>query len=136
MAEEAQPVEQFYGYVAQRRLMGGKCKNCGAIHIPPRVMCNRCYSTDYEWMPLSGRGRLVTYTVLHVVPQRFASLAPYAFGVVRLEEGVNIAGMIRGVEFGDLKVGMDLVVDFDTAVPETWPMWARFYFKPAGASST
>jgi len=133
MSEQAPfTVEQFYRNVSKGKLLGGKCKNCGKMHLPPRPLCDNCYSTDFEWTEVSHRGRLVTYTVIHIAPSQFQSLAPYAMGIVQLADGPKIPGMICGISADQLRIGMELVMDFGNgSAVEPWPQWPRYCFRPA-----
>ena len=74
---------------------GGQCLKCGKIHLPPRPLCDNCFSQDFEWVTVSGKGKLLTYTVINVAPQQFQALTPYAVGIVQLENGLKIPGMIQ-----------------------------------------
>jgi scaffold protein (connect acetoacetyl-CoA thiolase and HMG-CoA synthase) len=129
--QEPFTIEQFYKYLGQQKLMAGKCVKCGKIHLPPRPMCDNCFSQDFEWVSVSGKGKLVTYTVIHVAPQQFQNLTPYAVGIVQLENGLKIPGMIQDTSQEQLKIGMDLNLDFGTCnTPNQWPQWPRYCFKP------
>ncbi len=131
MASPAPPtIEEFYRFCAERRLMGLKCKNCKALLVPPRNLCPKCLETDFEWRSLEGIGTLITYTVIHFPPTQFQALAPYAVGIVKLREGVRLPGMIKNVKLEELKIGMELQTDFETALPKEWPQWPRYYFRP------
>ena len=124
-------IEQFYKFLSQQKLMAGKCLKCGKIHLPPRPMCDNCFSQDFEWVSISGKGKLVTYTVIHVAPQQFQALTPYAVGIVELENGLKIPGIIQGTAQETLKIGMELNLDFGTcSTPQQWPQWPRYCFKP------
>ncbi len=125
-------IEQFYKYVEQGKLMGGRCKKCGAIYLPPRPLCTKCFSKDFEWVEISPKGKLLTYTIIHVAPVQFQSMAPYAVGIVQLENGLKIPGMIRDVEHEKIEIGMELQVGFEkpSATASQWPQWPRYYFKP------
>jgi uncharacterized OB-fold protein len=58
-------------------------------------------------------------------------MAPYAMGIIQLENGLKIPGMIRAIALEQIKVGMDLIIDFGTcAATQIWPQWPRYYFKP------
>ncbi|HIE19296.1 TPA: DNA-binding protein, partial [Candidatus Bathyarchaeota archaeon] len=57
--------------------------------------------------------------------------APYAYGIVELENGLRLPGMIRETEHENLKIGMELEVVFEPAVTEEWPKWPTYYFKPS-----
>jgi len=124
-------VEQFYTFLGQHKLMAGKCMKCGKIHLPPRPMCDNCFSQDFEWVNVSGKGKLVTYTVIHIAPQQFQTLTPYAVGIVELEKGLKIPGMIQATPQENLRIGMELNLDFGTcSKPQQWPQWPRYCFKP------
>ena len=123
-------IDQFYKYLAKGKLMAGKCTHCGKIHLPPRPLCDNCFHQEFTWLEISGTGKLVTYTVIHVAPEQFQHLAPYAVGIVQLENGLKLPGMITGTT--QLQIGMTLTIDFTTCTnAQPWPQWPRYCFKPA-----
>jgi uncharacterized OB-fold protein len=124
-------IEQFYKFIAQGKLMAGKCQKCGKIHLPPRPLCDNCYSQTFTWVTVPNKGKLLTYTVIHIAPQQFQDAAPYAVGIVQLENGAKLPGMITKVPHDQLKVGMNLTVDFTACDNnQAWPQWPRYCFKP------
>jgi uncharacterized OB-fold protein len=124
-------IEQFYKNISQKKLMGGKCRKCGKIHLPPRPLCDKCLSTEFEWVELPRTGRLLTYTIIHVAPTQFQNMAPYAVGIVQLENGVKIPGMIKDAPLDKIRVGMQLKMEFEETQPtQQWPQWPRYHFKP------
>lgn len=130
-APEAFTIEQFYKFLAQGKLMAGKCLKCGKMHLPPRPLCDNCYSQDFQWINVSGKGKLLTYTVISVAPPQFQNLTPYAVGIVQLENSLKIPGMIQCLTQEQLKIGMELMLDFGTcSTPQQWPQWPRYCFKP------
>jgi uncharacterized OB-fold protein len=122
-------IESFYKFCTHGKLMGLKCNRCKRVTAPPRSLCSHCSSSDVTWTELSGKGRLVTYTVIHIAPAQFQAFVPYAVGVVELADGVRLPGMIRNANVDNLRLGMELVADFDTAVPTEWPQWPRYFFR-------
>jgi uncharacterized OB-fold protein len=86
---------------------------------------------------MPNKGNLLTYTVIHVAPKQFEAQAPYPIGIVKLGQGLQLLGMIRGVEPNQIKIGMELAVDFEKTSnkppqeADQWPQWTRYYFKPA-----
>jgi uncharacterized OB-fold protein len=128
--QEPFTIEQFYKFLGQQKLMAGKCIKCGKIHLPPRPLCDNCFSRDFQWINISGKGNLLTYTVIHVAPQQFQHLTPYAVGIVQLENGLKIPGMIQDTTQEQLKIGMELFLDFGTcSTIQKWPQWQRYCFK-------
>jgi len=129
MSTEAFTIEQFYKFLSTNQLMAGKCTKCGKIHLPPRPLCNECFSKEFTWTPLTGKGKLITYTIIHVAPTQFQAQTPYAVGIVELEEGLKIPGMIQNITQEQLKIGMELKLAFDTTeLPQNWPTWPRYHF--------
>jgi len=123
-------IESFYHFIKEGKLMAARCNKCDTLLLPPRPICTNCFSEDFEWVELKGKGKLLTYTVIHVAPPQFQSMTPYAVGIVKLEDGPNLPGMIRNIEPEKIKVGMNLTVDFDRSVPSQWPVWPRYFFRP------
>jgi len=130
LSETPFTIEQFYKFIGERKLMGAKCNKCGKILVPPRPICPECLSDNLSWVQLENRGKLLTYTIIHVAPEKFQSIAPYAFGIIELRDGVRLPGIIQGVKHEDIRVGMELEVDFDANIPSTWPKWPRYFFRP------
>lgn len=70
-----------------KKLTGSRCTVCGTHYFPPRAHCISCASGPEPTEPveLSGRGRLYSFTNLHLGP-----IAPCGVGYVDLEEGVRV----------------------------------------------
>lgn len=124
----APTIESFYRFCAEKKLMAVRCAKCDRVTVPPRNMCVHCGGSEVAWTELPGRGKLVTYTVIHISPARFQSFAPYVVGIVEFDEGARLPGMIRNLKPESIKVGMELGVDFETTVPSEWPRWPRYFF--------
>jgi len=109
--------EQFLN---EEKLMGSKCAKCGALFVPPRSICIRCYNTKMEWAQMKGKGKLVAFTCIAVGPpymikEGYDRQHPYCSGVVELEEGVRVVARIEGVNTNKpetIKVGTPLTVQF------------------------
>lgn len=131
MSSEPFTIEQFYKFMQQKRLMAGKCRKCGKTHLPPRPLCDNCFSKEFDWVEVDRRGTLLTFTVIHIPPTQFQDLAPYAVGIVKLEKDLRIPGIISGLEPEKIRIDMRLIVDFETCnTAHTWPQWPRYCFKP------
>jgi NAD(P)-dependent dehydrogenase (short-subunit alcohol dehydrogenase family)/uncharacterized OB-fold protein len=68
-----------------------RCAACEAVQYPPREACVRCLSPELEWTLMSGRGELISETVLrHSQELFFRERVPWRLGLVRLAEGVTV----------------------------------------------
>ncbi|MEM2968412.1 MAG: Zn-ribbon domain-containing OB-fold protein [Candidatus Bathyarchaeia archaeon] len=124
-------IEQFYKFLAQGKLMAGKCLRCGKIHLPPRPLCDICHGQEFAWTEINGKGKLLSFTVIHIAPLQFQAISPYAVGIVQLENGLKLPGIITGVPHNQLRIGMQLMMDFGTCMAaQPWPQWPRYCFKP------
>ena len=74
------------------KLLGLKCKDCGEYTCPPMIVCQRCGGSNIEKAELSGKGELMTYTVIRVPPEGLE--APYIVCLVKTEEGPWIVGRL------------------------------------------
>ena len=104
-------VSDFARHLRDGRLMGSRCRSCGATVFPPRADCGACLSGDFEFVPLSGRARLHTFSRIAAAPTGFEELAPYTVGLADLQEGGRIlAWMGESIPAGDIAIGMELQV--------------------------
>lgn len=90
--------KQWYDYLEDGKLMGLKCKKCGAVHFPPFPICRECSSTDMEWMEISGEGHLDEIALVTAPDQWFEEYAPYYYAYAHVAEGSVFESMIVGLE--------------------------------------
>lgn len=106
-------VPKYWREIPQRyRLEAAKCKECGKIFFPPRLICSHCKGREFENIKLSREGKLLTYTIIRVPPSQFTDQAPYAIGIVEVKEGVKILMQITDCDLKELKTGMDVKIEF------------------------
>jgi uncharacterized OB-fold protein len=98
---------RYWREIPQRyRLEAGKCKACGFVAFPPRVVCPNCGAREFEPTKLADGGQLLTYTVIRVPPGPFEDQAPYAVGIADLDDGVRLTAQVVDCDFSALAVGM------------------------------
>lgn len=110
----------YENFLKELRIMGSKCKKCGALALPPRPICISCFSTEMEWVEFKGRGSLAAFTSITVAPpymakEGFGRNNPYVVGVVELDEGVKTVARIIGVDAknpSQIRVGTPLKAEF------------------------
>ena len=104
-------VSAFAQHLRDGRLMGSRCKRCGATSFPPRADCHACMSGDFEFVEMSGKGTVNTYTKIVAAPTGFDELAPYIIGVVDLVEGGRaLAWFGETIPEQDVKIGMSVQI--------------------------
>jgi hypothetical protein len=104
---------KYWREIPQRyRLEASKCKGCGAVWFPPRLVCAECGKRQFEKVVLKDTGKVKTYTVIRVGPTDFSDQVPYAVGIVDLDDGVSIQCQIADCAPGELEMDMPVRIEF------------------------
>ncbi len=110
----------FYQFLCEKKLMASRCKKCHALYLPPHPICIKCYSSDLEWVPMKGEGKLAAFSVIAVGPTCTIAEGhdrnnPYLVGIVKLDEGPKICGRIRGIDTKNpekIKIGTPVKIEY------------------------
>lgn len=105
-ATRGMSTREFFDEVRAGRLVVQRCAGCGALAVPPKVVCASCEGVSWSRVPLGGDGEVTSYTVIRVPPAQFAAQAPYVVTVARMVEGVSLLGRLTGVPVDAVHVGM------------------------------
>ena len=90
------------------------CLDCGHVQLPPRSHCTRCRGSRLEWRASSGRGRVESFTWIHIpLAEAWAHEVPYAVALIRLEEGPMMMSNLRECSESQLSVGLEVTVTFE-----------------------
>jgi uncharacterized protein len=100
----------FFEGARRGQLLIQRCASCGLLRHPPRAMCSRCRSLDWDTVEASGRATLYSFVVVHY-PEVPAFDYPLVVGLVELEEGTRLVSDVIGVEPADVRVGMPLELE-------------------------
>jgi uncharacterized OB-fold protein len=104
---------RYWREIPQRyRLEAKKCKKCGIVLFPPRLICPECKAREFEDTKLAEKGKILTYTIIRVPPHQFVDQAPFAVGIAELDDGVKLTGQIVDCDFEDLKIGQRVKIEF------------------------
>jgi uncharacterized OB-fold protein len=109
------------------RLEMQRCKSCLRFRFYPRPLCPRCRSFEWEYAPVSGRGTIYSWIVVHppVMPA-FQDRVPLAVVLVELEEDpeLRLVGNLVDCPLERIEFGMPVEVTFEkVAADVTLPQW-------------
>ena len=101
-------VNDFIDYLEQGKIMGTRCKECGAVFFPPRADCYNCFSSDMEWFEVSGKGKLMTYSTLEFAPMGFGDDLPYAIALLDYGDYKVFGRISNDLPQDEIHVGMEM----------------------------
>ncbi len=101
-----------------------RCRDCDRFHHHPRRWYPYCWSTELDWDSPSGRGTVVTYSVVHQAPSPGFTV-PYVLAVVRLDEGPQMMCNLVEVDPDEVRCELPVEITFEPrdelAVPQFRP---------------
>ena len=85
-------VARFWRKIPQRyNLIGTKCEVCGHTFFPGRAICPHCRRDGkMTEIQFSGKGKVLTYSVIYSSADQYAAMKPYVLAIVELEEGTRL----------------------------------------------
>jgi len=113
---EKPTVEKYLMNIQEGMFKAYKCVDCGMVIAPPSGTCYGCGSSNMEWTKVSGNGKLVSFTVIHIAPDEFAEEAPYYVAIVELEEGTRVSSRLLGfdpLKPEEVNLGISVRLDYE-----------------------
>jgi uncharacterized OB-fold protein len=115
---EITPINQpFWDGAKSGKLMMQKCRDCGSWIFCPRPICVECNSDKLEWVQVSGRGKVFSFTVIREVVgnalRGFGPEIPYVTAWIDLDDGPRFCSNIIGCPINNVKIGMEVQVVFE-----------------------
>ena len=105
---------RFWREIPNRyNLIGTRCGNCSKILFPPRYICPYCRRMGkLEPYKLSRRGKIVTYSIVHVGTEGLEDQVPYVLAIVELDDGPHLTTQIVDCKPEDIKIGDEVEFTF------------------------
>jgi uncharacterized protein len=104
-------VEGFVDLDADQMLIASVCTACGTTYLPASSRCRNpgCLSDRLDTRRIGDRGELLSWTrqiYQPPAPFRMDDWEPHLIGLVLLEEGLQVIGMLSGVDESELSYRM------------------------------
>jgi uncharacterized protein len=110
--------EAFWAGCKQGELQFQRCGACAHYQFPPQTFCRHCAGDNLRWVTVSGRGKVLSYTIVHWSPNpAYAADAPYSLALIQLDEGPRMLTNIVGCPPGEVRIGMAVAVVFEQCSP-------------------
>jgi hypothetical protein len=114
----------FWRAARDGRLVVPRCADCGYKFWPPEAVCPECYGSAFAWDEVAPAGTLWSFAVYHrALDPAFAADIPYAVGLVELDGGLKMYGIMRG-DISSLHIDGAVTAVFEPATDEvTFVRW-------------
>ena len=90
-------------------LMLQRCDECQTMIFFPRDFCPQCWSPKLTWTRSSGRGKIVSYTLVYKhVSAAFSAEAPTVLAEIALADGVSMISRVVTSDPASVASGMEV----------------------------
>ena len=112
----------FWEAAGRHELVVQQCDDCGRYRHYPQHLCPSCLSSQWAWAPVSGRGRVFSFTVTHSsFHANWTPRLPYALVTVELDEGVRMVSDLPDDQTHEVEIGRPVEVFFEDLDDVTLP---------------
>ena len=109
----------FWEAAKQRVLKLQKCNACNRPWYPIGPTCPHCFSEDFRWEVMSGRGVVHGLVIYHKPWTKwFEDKVPYAVAQVQLEEGPRLTSNILDCDVKKVHIGMKVEAAYEDVTDE------------------
>jgi uncharacterized OB-fold protein/acyl dehydratase len=103
-----------------------RCKSCETLRHPPRPMCHKCQSVEWDSVESTLEGTVNAFCVMEY-PEIPGYSYPLVGAVIDLAEGTRLVSNVVDVDPDDMVIGMKVTgkvvqVDEDTKLPQFYPV--------------
>ena len=103
-------MEKYLEGLAEKKILGVRCAECGRVLLPPRSACGTCHTRPDEWVEVKPTGTLENFTIGHVAVENGEindRPEPMIIGMVKLDGAHSLlTAKIEGIGPGDCRTGI------------------------------
>ena len=127
---------RFFEEFKNKKIMGTRCPKCKRVLVPARKFCPRCFEDTPEWVQVSDKGTIKTWSLLTFEYSGQPKPPPYLQGLIDLDGAdTSFAHFIGGVDLSDIEKVKEQI-KIGTRVEAVWKekpegnIYDILYFKP------
>jgi len=101
---------RFFDELENKKIMGTKCPKCNRVLVPSRGFCPRCFEDTAEWVQVSDKGTIKTWSLITFEFTGQAKPPPYLQALIDLDGAdTALAHYIGGVDLSDIEKVKDKI---------------------------
>jgi uncharacterized OB-fold protein len=97
-------ITKFFDEFKNKKIMGTRCPKCKRVLVPARRFCPRCFEDTTEWVQVSDKGTIKTWSLITFEFSGQPMAPPYIAALIDLD-GADTAlnHFIGGIDLSDLE---------------------------------
>ncbi len=135
------PIKEGFWVIEDNKtyLLGSQCMECEESYFPKKenIFCSHCHQKSLQDIKFKGNGEIIAFTNVNQQPAGgfYKGPVPYTFGIVRLEEGVNIYTLFSKKEEQELKIGQKVIMVIEKLFEDEEKVTMTYKFQPKEESN-
>ena len=126
----------FLRHVKEGRLVGQRPKNTPDVYLPPRGSCPKCGEPTEVDVPLSGKGIVESFTIVHIPIPNNPIQPPFVVANILLDDvSTAFIHLVSEVENDKVHIGMRVEPVWRPRSEWNYSLENIRYFKPNGEPS-
>ena len=98
---------RFLRGIAEGRILGQRCIECGRVYVPSRGACPRCAVRTEEEVQVSNKGTVTTFCIVRVPSENLSFTPPYTCAAVLLDGAdIPMLHVLQECALEDVRMGM------------------------------
>jgi len=101
---------KFFDEFMNKKIMGTKCEKCGRVLVPARKFCPRCFEDTKEWIQVSDKGTIRTWSMVNFTFTGQTTPPPYIVALIQLDGADNcLTHLVGGIDLSDVEKVKDYI---------------------------
>lgn len=84
----------------------------GFVSLPNRYISPKSGSRNFETIKLSGKGKILSYTIIHTPSDQFKHIKPFPVAIIETPEGARLTAIITDTPFEKIQIGAEVELVF------------------------
>ncbi|MBI2267724.1 MAG: Zn-ribbon domain-containing OB-fold protein [Armatimonadetes bacterium] len=115
------------------KILGTLCEKCNFVYVPPMIYCERCFARLTEWVPVSHKGVVESFTVGYIDMDGKPLPEPRVMAVINLDGATSsLVHFLEEIEPDDITFGMEVEAVFRPKGERKGSILDISHFRPVG----
>ena len=111
---------EYWDAVNNQRLVAQYCDDCKRYQHPPELLCHRCRGSNVQFIPLSGKGTIYSWQVMHDTRVKLMQeYQPLIIAIIESDESSDVLHLtnLPGSSIGEFEIGDPVEIEFEEIRP-------------------